>query len=71
MMTLGADVSPPEGRPTHLSIWNELADIGTGVGPLILSAATAPAGLGARIAVSGLVGFAAAGALWRWIPRCS
>ncbi|UOX92250.1 MFS transporter [Amycolatopsis sp. FBCC-B4732] len=71
VMTLGADVSPPVGRPTHLGIWNELADIGTGVGPLVLSAATALAGLGAGIATSGLVGFAAAAALWRWIPRRS
>ncbi|HEY3478189.1 MAG TPA: hypothetical protein VGL02_04735, partial [Streptomyces sp.] len=49
--------------------WNELADIGTGVGPLILSAVTALAGLGAGIVASGLVGFAAAAALWTWIPR--
>jgi MFS family permease len=69
VMTLGADVSPRVGRPTHLGIWNELADIGGGVGPLILSAVTALAGLGAGIVASGLVGFAAAGALWRWIPR--
>ncbi|MDT7800778.1 MAG: hypothetical protein QOI78_4211 [Actinomycetota bacterium] len=69
VMTLGADVSPRVGRPTHIGIWNELADIGSGVGPLILSAVTALAGLGAGIVASGLVGFAAAGALWRWIPR--
>jgi MFS family permease len=69
VMTLGADVSPAVGRPTHLGIWNELADIGTGVGPLILSAVTALAGLGAGIVAGGVVGFLAAGALWRWIPR--
>jgi MFS family permease len=69
VMTLGADVSPRVGRPTHIGIWNELADIGSGVGPLILSAVTALAGLGAGIVASGLVGFAAAGTLWRWIPR--
>ncbi|WP_328616898.1 MFS transporter [Amycolatopsis sp. NBC_00355] len=69
VMTLGADVSPRVGRPTHIAIWNELSDIGSGVGPLILSAVTALAGLGAGIVASGLVGFAAAGALWRWIPR--
>jgi MFS family permease len=69
VMTLGADVSPRVGRPTHLGIWNELADIGSGVGPLVLSAVTALAGLGAGIVASGLIGFAAAGALWRWIPR--
>ncbi|WP_326565178.1 MFS transporter [Amycolatopsis rhabdoformis] len=69
VMTLGADVSPTVGRPTHLGIWNELADVGTGLGPLLLAAVTALAGLGLGIVASGLVGFAAAGAMWTWIPR--
>jgi MFS family permease len=69
VMTLGADTSPAIGRLTFLGIWRELADAGSGVGPLILSAVTALAGLGAGIAVSGGVGFLAAGALWLWIPR--
>jgi MFS family permease len=69
VMTLGADTSPAIGRLTFLGIWRELADAGAGVGPLILSAVTALAGLGAGIAVSGGVGFLAAGALWLWIPR--
>ncbi|MCR6487420.1 MFS transporter [Amycolatopsis sp. OK19-0408] len=68
VMTLGADVSPAVGRPTHIGIWNELADIGTGVGPLVLSAVTALAGLGAGVVASGVVGFAAAAVLWRFIP---
>jgi MFS family permease len=69
VMTLGADTSPAIGRLTFLGIWRELADAGSGIGPLILSAVTALAGLGAGIAVSGGVGFLAAGALWLWIPR--
>jgi MFS family permease len=69
VMTLGADTSPAIGRLTFLGIWRELADAGAGIGPLILSAVTALAGLGVGIAVSGGVGFLAAGALWRWIPR--
>ncbi|MBB4684083.1 MFS transporter [Amycolatopsis jiangsuensis] len=69
VMTLGADVSPPVGLPTHLGIWNELADIGSGLGPVLLSAVTALAGLGLGITVSGTVGFAAAAAMWTWIPR--
>jgi MFS family permease len=67
--TLAADISPPIGRPTFLGIWRELADAGSGVGPVILSAVTAAAGLGAGIIVSGFVGFAAAAALWAWIPK--
>ncbi len=67
--TLAADISPAVGRPTFLGIWRELADAGSGVGPVILSAVTAAAGLGAGIVVSGFVGFAAAAALWAWIPK--
>ena len=69
VMTLAADVSPAIGRPTFLGIWRELADAGSGAGPLVLSAVTALAGLGPGIIVSGLVGFAAAAALWTWTPK--
>jgi MFS family permease len=69
VMTLGADTSPAIGRPTYLGIWRELADGGSGVGPLILSAATAIVGLSAGIVFSGGVGFLAALTLWIWIPR--
>jgi MFS family permease len=69
VMTLGADISPAIGRPTFLGIWRELADAGSGVGPVILSAVTAVAGLGSGIVVSGIVGFAAAAALWVWTPK--
>ncbi|HEY4852874.1 MAG TPA: hypothetical protein VII22_18970 [Streptosporangiaceae bacterium] len=68
-MTLVADTSPAIGRPTFLGIWRELADAGSGVGPVILAAVTAVAGLASGIIVSGMVGFAAAAALWAWIPK--
>jgi len=71
VMTLSADVSPEIGRPTFLGLWRELSDAGQGIGPLILSGVTAAAGLVAGITVSGLVGFAAAGVLWIFIPRGS
>jgi MFS family permease len=71
VMTLGADISPSIGRPTFLGIWRELADAGTGIGPVMLSAVTAVAGLAFGITVSGTVGFAAAAALWVWIPKNS
>ena len=69
VMTLAADTSPAIGRPTFLGVWRELADGGVGIGPLILSGVTALAGLGAGVVASGVVGFAAAAALWAWIPR--
>src|SRR5215475_9545491 len=71
VMTLSADTSPAIGRPTFLGIWRELSDAGSGLGPLILSAATGIAGLAAGIVCSGGVGFLAALALWIWIPRRS
>jgi MFS family permease len=67
--TLGSDASPATGRPTFLGIWRELADAGTAAGPLLLSLVTAIAGLAMGIVVSGAVGFAAAAALARWIPK--
>jgi MFS family permease len=71
VMTFAADTSPEIGRPTFLGVWRELADGGAGIGPVILSAVTALAGLGFGIVVSGVVGFAAAGALWVWSPKNS
>lgn len=69
VMTLGADTSPAIGRPTFLGVWRELADAGAGIGPVILSAVTALAGLALGIEVSALVGFAAAATLWAWVPK--
>ncbi|MBV9792644.1 MAG: MFS transporter [Actinobacteria bacterium] len=68
VMTLSADASPEIGRPTFLGLWRELSDAGQGIGPLILSGATAVAGLTTGITVSGLIGFAAALTLWIFIP---
>jgi hypothetical protein len=70
-MTLAADTSPAVGRPTFLGLWRELADAGSGIGPLILSAVTAVAGLAVGVVVSGGVGFAAAAVLWAFIPALS
>jgi MFS family permease len=69
VMTLAADTSPEIGRPKFLGLWRELSDAGQGVGPLILSGVTALAGLAVGITVSGTVGFAAAAAMWIFIPR--
>jgi MFS family permease len=67
--TLGADAAPAIGRPTFLGVWRELADGGAALGPVILSGVTALVGLASGIAVSGLVGFAAAAVLFRFVPR--
>jgi MFS family permease len=69
IMTLAADTSPEIGRPKFLGLWRELSDTGQGIGPLILAGVTAVAGLAAGIVASGMVGFAAAAAMWAFIPR--
>jgi MFS family permease len=69
IMTLGADYSPSPGRPQFLGIWRFLADIGSSGGPALLSGITAIAALAQGIAVTGVLGLAAAGVLWYWIPR--
>jgi hypothetical protein len=69
VMTLGAHTSPAIGRLTFLGIWREVSDVGTSVGPVVLSAITALAGLRAGIVASGGLGVAAALVLWVWIPR--
>ena len=69
IMTLGADYSPKAGRAHFLGIWRLIADIGSSCGPALLSGVTAMLSLAAGIGSTGALGFAAAAALWYWIPR--
>ena len=69
VMTLGADHSPRIGRAHFLGIWRLMADIGGSCGPALLSLLAASLSLGAGIALSGLLAFAAAIQLGYWIPR--
>lgn len=69
VMTVGADASPNLGRTQFLGIWRFIADLGTGGGPLLLSAITAVLSLSAGIASIGALGFIAAAMFWRWLPR--
>ncbi|MET1021152.1 MAG: MFS transporter [Arthrobacter sp.] len=68
-MTLGADFSPDNGRGQFLGIWRFMADAGSTGGPVLLSAVTAVASLGAGVAATGLLGFAAAAVFAVTIPR--
>ena len=69
VMTLGADQSPRSGRAHFLGVWRLMADIGSSCGPALLSFLAATLSLGAGIAVTGLIAFAAAAQLAYWIPR--
>jgi MFS family permease len=69
VMTIGADHSPRHGRAHFLGVWRLLSDIGSSCGPALLSLLAAVLSLGAGIAVTGLIAFAAAAQLAYWIPR--
>ncbi|MDD1476664.1 MFS transporter [Arthrobacter sp. H16F315] len=68
-MTLGADFSPDNGRGQFLGIWRFMADAGATGGPVLLSGVTALASLGAGVAATGVLGFAAAAVFAITIPR--
>lgn len=69
IMTLGADHSPSPGRAHFLGVWRLMSDIGSSCGPALLSMLAATLSLGAGIAVTGVLAFAAAAQLAYWIPR--
>ncbi len=69
VMTIGADHSPHHGRAHFLGVWRLLSDIGSSCGPALLSLLAAMLSLGAGIAATGLLAFAAAAQLGYWIPR--
>jgi len=69
VMTIGADHSPRVGRAHFLGVWRLMSDIGSSCGPALLSLLAATLTLGAGVAVTGLLGFAAAAQLAYWIPR--
>jgi MFS family permease len=69
IMTLGADFSPAHGRAQFLGLWRLMADSGSTLGPVILSAVTAAASLGIGVAAAGALGLAAAGVLAWSVPR--
>ena len=69
VMTLGADYAPRRGRAQFLGIWRFMSDIGGSGGPAILAGLTALMTLSFGIAVTGLLGLAAAAVLGYSIPR--
>jgi MFS family permease len=69
VMTIGADHSPRSGRAHFLGVWRLMSDIGSSCGPTLLSFLAAALSLGAGIAATGLIAFAAAAQLAYWIPR--
>ena len=71
VMTLGADVAPPDNRLRFLSMWRLMSDTGNALGPVVVSVIASLWALAAGIAAVGGVGLLAAGALTIWAPKYS
>ena len=68
MMTLGADLAPPDAVGEFLGLWRFVGDAGTAGGPLVVGVFAGAVGLFATAFCLAGVGFAAAGILW-WLVR--
>lgn len=60
VMTLGADFSPPVGRPDFLGVWRLIGDLGTAGGPALLGLVAGLASLGAASVATGGLGLVGA-----------
>ena len=67
IVAVGAGISYTRGQ--FLGIWRFMADAGATGGPVLLSGITALVSLGAGVAATGVLGFAAAAVFAVTIPR--
>jgi MFS family permease len=63
MMTLGADLAPPGATGEFLGIWRLIGDVGAVLGPLVVGAVAAAAGLSGGAWILSLVGWLAVATL--------
>jgi MFS family permease len=68
VLTLGADASPPQDRAQFLGGWRVCSDLGNAAGPLVISAVSAFAPLAVAAVTMGLLTWAGAGWLVKWVP---
>lgn len=68
VMTLGADVSPPDRRAEFLGAWRLTHDVGSFTGPLLVGVVAA-ASLAAGAVAIGVLSIAGSAVMWRYIPR--
>lgn len=69
ILTIGADVSPAQGRAQFLAGWRLMADLGNAGGPALVAAVTLVAPLAVAALVAGGVALVGAGWLWLWVPK--
>jgi MFS family permease len=68
VLTLGADASPPQDRAQFLGGWRVCSDLGNAAGPLVISAISLFAPLAVAAVTMGLLTWAGAGWLVKWVP---
>lgn len=61
VMTLGADLAPPEGAGEFIGVWRLVADVGSAAAPLGIGALAEVATLGTSAVATGLIGLAGVG----------
>ncbi|WP_438352646.1 MFS transporter [Microbacterium sp. CJ88] len=69
LLTIGADVAPPENPAPFLGSWRTLTDAGGAIAPLLLSGIAAVSSLALATGAMGVIGLLGASAFVRWVPR--
>ncbi len=69
MITLGADLAPPDRRMPFLGLWRVTNSMGFALGPNVIGSVAALLGLPAASAVAGLIGLSAAVLFYRFVPE--
>ncbi len=69
LLTLGADVAPPQDPAPFLGAWRTLTDAGGAAAPLLLSGVAAIFSLSIATGLMGVIGLLGAVAFLRWVPR--
>jgi MFS family permease len=69
LLTLGADVAPPDDPAPFLGSWRTLTDAGGATSPLLVSGIAAVSSLAVATGVVGGIALLGALAFLRWVPR--
>jgi MFS family permease len=69
LLTLGADLAPPDDPAPFLGSWRTLTDAGGATAPLLVSALTALISLPVAAGAIGVLGILGALGFLRWVPR--
>ncbi|NDJ52603.1 MAG: MFS transporter, partial [Chloroflexi bacterium] len=69
MMTLGADLAPPDSRGEFLALWRVVGDSGSAAGPLVVGGVAAALVLQPAALVMGAIGLTSAAIFYFFVPE--